>query len=60
MLFHGNAIIDRANKLAEIAANTLLIGPYLLLFPQREKSGALVQSQTFLFFHINIITNPNK
>jgi hypothetical protein len=47
MFFHGNAIINRANKLAEIAANTFLFGPYLLLFPRREKSGAFVQRQTF-------------
>jgi hypothetical protein len=47
MHFHRNTIFHWAKKLAEIEAYTFLFGPYLLLFPRREKSGAFVQRQTF-------------
>ena len=44
--FHGNTIINRANKLAEIAADTFLFGLSLLLPPQKGGSGAALQFQT--------------
>ena len=44
--FHRNTILNRAKKLAEIAADTFLFGLSLLLPPQKGGSGASVKIQT--------------